>query len=234
MQGYSAQQVRDAEKPLLARGVPLMARAARALATTIWQLLSDDNAESGPVLVLAGPGNNGGDALFAAAELASKGVDVAIAPVAKTIHGAGLNAALSAGARLIASTVDDAEAVAEAVTNEAAEVRVVVDGILGTGSAGNPALRGNARATVRALIAQRQAQHQPFQVVAVDVPSGLDPDSGEAPDQVVLPATVTVTFGVCKAGLLRTDGPRLAGRVEVIDIGLTPQLEGVKPVYTTI
>ncbi|HWT32265.1 MAG TPA: NAD(P)H-hydrate epimerase, partial [Microbacterium sp.] len=56
-------------------------------------------------------------------------------------------------------------------------------------------------------------------VVAVDLPSGLDPDDG-ASDGVVLPATITVTFGAAKAGLSRGDGPRLSGRIVLVELGL--------------
>jgi hypothetical protein len=55
--------------------------------------------------------------------------------------------------------------------------------------------------------------------VAVDLPSGLDPDDGTT-DGVVLPAAITVTFGGVKAGLRRGSGPELAGRVVLVDLGL--------------
>ena len=60
-------------------------------------------------------------------------------------------------------------------------------------------------------------------VVAVDVPSGLQPDDGSS-DGVVLPASVTVTFGAVKAGLVTGSGPELAGRIVLVDIGLGPGL----------
>jgi hypothetical protein len=67
-------------------------------------------------------------------------------------------------------------------------------------------------------------------VVAVDLPSGTDPDDGSVPDPAVLPADVTVTFGALKAGLLLEPARSLAGRVILIDIGLQPELAGVEPV----
>ncbi|MBD7958078.1 hypothetical protein H9651_10545 [Microbacterium sp. Sa4CUA7] len=57
-------------------------------------------------------------------------------------------------------------------------------------------------------------------VVAVDLPSGLQPDLGTVADDIVLPASVTVTFGALKAGLVRGAGPRLTGRVLLVDLGL--------------
>lgn len=249
MDGYTAAQIRAAEAPLLAAGEPLMARAAHALAQEIWRLATagaadvaghasasglaaPDASEHDVILVVVGSGNNGGDALFAAAELAGKGAEVAILPVADTIHERGLAAAKAAGARDLVAVGADEAVVLSSLRREAAKVRVVVDGILGTGSAGRSALRGIARAAVSALVAIRAEQPEPFTVVAVDIPSGLDADTGVAPDAAILPATVTVTFGACKAGLLRGDGPRLAGRVAVIDIGLIPELASVKPEFS--
>lgn len=77
---YTAAQVRTAEAPLLAAGVPLMRRAAAALAEVI--------AEHEPttMLVLVGAGDNGGDALFAAATAAADGVDVDLLRTAERVH----------------------------------------------------------------------------------------------------------------------------------------------------
>lgn len=87
---------------------------------------------------------------------------------------------------------------------------LVVDGILGIGA--RRGLRGPAREIVTALL-----EASP-RVIAVDLPSGLDPDTGEA-DAVVLPAATTVTFGAMKAGLARGQGPRLSGRIVLVDLG---------------
>jgi NAD(P)H-hydrate repair Nnr-like enzyme with NAD(P)H-hydrate epimerase domain len=65
-------------------------------------------------------------------------------------------------------------------------------------------------------------------VVAVDLPSGVDADTGEVPDPAVLRAAVTVTFGALKPGLLREPGAGYAGRVVLVDIGL--DLSGFTPV----
>ena len=77
---------------------------------------------------------------------------------------------------------------------------------------------------------QAVAPHAPTRpvVVAVDLPSGIDPDTGAVPDGPVLRADLTVTFGAIKAGLLLTPGSELAGRVRLVDIGL--DLTGVEPV----
>src|ERR1700712_4062225 len=91
---YSADQIRAAEAPHLARGEPLMARAAAGLAAELRAL--------GParILVLVGAGNNGADALWAAAELARDGIDVAIIATSDHPVADALNSALNAGAQL--------------------------------------------------------------------------------------------------------------------------------------
>jgi len=64
-------------------------------------------------------------------------------------------------------------------------------------------------------------------VVAVDLPSGIGVDDGTVPDPTVLPANLTVTFGGCKAGLLREPAANLSGRIVVADIGLGDELERI-------
>lgn len=192
---FTAAQVRAAEAPLLAAGVPLMRRAAAALAEVI--------AEQKPerMLVLAGAGDNGGDALFAAADIAARGVPVDILRTSDRVHTQALQAAANVGARSI-----------RLAGLEPSDYDVIVDGILGIGARG--ALRGPARDAVTALLSSSAV------VIAVDLPSGLDADTGVA-DDAVLAAATTVTFGAVKAGLARGEGPRLSGRAVLVDIGLT-------------
>lgn len=223
--GYSAAQVRAAEAPHLAAGEPLMRRAAAALASRIRHLLGDPDARRGPVVLLVGAGDNGGDALFAGAELAAEGVDVVGVPTAERMHAAGRAAAVAAGVRFV--ELGDPAAAAAAVESAA----VVVDGILGTGTSSAPALRGPARELVAMAIPVVARRRTP--VVAVDLPSGIHPDDGTVPDPTVLPATLTVTFGAVKAGLLRAPGAGYAGRVELVDLGLGDELAGMTPLIVT-
>lgn len=227
---YTVEQVRIAESPLLAAGQPLMARAAAALAEVVRGAYHDGRdavaSETDPpalptthakhLLVLAGSGDNGGDALYAAALVADE-VDVDVLTVGVRVHEAGLAAALGAGARRV-----ELPAVREAAT----DYDLILDGILGIGAV-DPALRGNARGAVEALLPAVRAGRS--QVIAVDLPSGLQPDTGAAGD-AVLPASVTVTFGAVKAGLTRGRGPELAGELVLADIGLGSELEGFRPV----
>ncbi|WP_150951523.1 NAD(P)H-hydrate epimerase [Microbacterium testaceum] len=212
---YSADAVRAAEKPLLAEGRPLMRWAAAALAEVVAQLLT---TRPGPVLVLAGAGDNGGDALYAAAELCAVADRVDIVLVRDRVHRAALDAAVTAGARVRS---------ASEACGDMADYALVLDGILGIGRLADRRLRGGARALVECI---RGLDRRPS-IVAVDVPSGLDPDDGTA-DAAVLAADVTVTFGALKAGLVRGRGPELAGRVHLVDLGLEPYLQLAHPAVT--
>jgi hydroxyethylthiazole kinase-like uncharacterized protein yjeF len=213
---YTAAAVRNAESPLLAAGEPLMREAAAALAEVVRDELT---AHPGQVLVLAGAGDNGGDALFAAAEVAELApVDIVL--TSDRVHREALAAALAAGATLRHATEVCARPDAYAL---------VLDGILGIGASADSRLRGVARAVVESLLPALQSSRTT--VIAVDLPSGLHPDGGTA-DSAVLPARITVTFGAIKAGLVRDRGPDLAGEIRVVDLGLGPTLALVHPAVT--
>ncbi|MGO1538615.1 MAG: NAD(P)H-hydrate epimerase [Leucobacter sp.] len=194
-----------------------MERAAAALAQVVSDMIASErvvpaDASSRPasrVLVLAGSGNNGGDALFAAATLAER-VDIDVLAVSDRVHAEGLHVALAAGAK----RVDLAEASSQ-------QYAFLVDGLVGIGSATNSALRGEARQAVETLLPH--VQNHVTRVVAVDLPSGLHPDTGAA-DEAVLPADVTVTFGGVKHGLTVRRGPELCGEVILVRIGIDDEL----------
>jgi hydroxyethylthiazole kinase-like uncharacterized protein yjeF len=206
--------VRVAEEALMATlpAGALMQRAAAGLARRCAALLTDRHTRvyGRRVLLMVGAGNNGGDALFAGARLARRGAEVLALPLnPDRTHAEGLAAFLGAGGKTTTvppSTVD-----------------LVVDGILGIGGRGG--LREEAvRVTERATGATAGDGGRPT-VVAVDLPSGVDADTGEVPGDAVR-ADVTVTFGVLKPGLVVGAGAARAGLVEVVDIGLEPWLQG--------
>jgi NAD(P)H-hydrate epimerase len=205
---YSADQIRAAEAPHLAQGEPLMARAAAGLAAVIREF------EPTRMLVLVGAGNNGADALWAAAEIASSGVNVALLPTTDHPNPDALAAALAAGAHL--ERPDAAAAIAGSSD-------LIVDGILGIGANASPALRGLARQVVADLL------DTPIRVIAVDIPSGIDPDDGSVPDPTVLAADVTVTFGGYKAGLAIEPARSYAGEVRLVDVGIADELAAMTP-----
>jgi hydroxyethylthiazole kinase-like uncharacterized protein yjeF len=157
-------------------------------------------------VVLAGSGDNGGDALYAGARLAARGAVVTAVAAAPRLHEAGAAALREAGGRLIEAADQQAEA-EQAIT--AADL--VIDGLLGLGG------RGGLREPAASLAAA--AQREDTLVVAVDLPSGIDADTGEVAGAAVR-ADVTVTFGALKPGLLIDPGASHAGVVEFVDIGL--------------
>jgi hydroxyethylthiazole kinase-like uncharacterized protein yjeF len=232
--GYTAQAVRDAERPHLEAGEPLMERASHALAEEIAARLGALPPPPGGrpwrVVLLVGSGSNGGDALFAGAELVGgagvaggTGVVVEAIRVGTRVHEGGRAAAEAAGVGV--QSLGATEAARVAVQGD-----VVVDGILGTGtSAAAPALRGPAREVVAGILHLIAAGEGRPLIVAVDLPSGVDPDTGAVADEVVLPAAVTVTFGGIKAGLLQGPGARLAGEVVLARIGIEAELAATEP-----
>ncbi|MCV7383519.1 bifunctional ADP-dependent NAD(P)H-hydrate dehydratase/NAD(P)H-hydrate epimerase [Mycolicibacter longobardus] len=195
---YSVEVIRAAEAPLLASlpdGV-LMRRAAFGLATAIaGELTSRTGGVAGRSLcAVVGSGDNGGDALWAATLLRRRGAAAsAILLDPERAHAKGLAAFIRAGGRIV-DTVS-------------AATDLVIDGVVGI--SGQGPLRPNAAE----VFADVDARNIP--VVAVDIPSGLDPHTGAAEGPAVH-AALTVTFG----GLKPVHALGNCGRVELVDIGL--------------
>ncbi|MCU1515339.1 MAG: bifunctional ADP-dependent (S)-NAD(P)H-hydrate dehydratase/NAD(P)H-hydrate epimerase [Pseudarthrobacter sp.] len=220
---YTGTQVRAAEQPLLAAGLGavLMQRASHGLATAVVRELQSRGQRlyGARVAVIAGKGNNGGDGLFAASFLAARGMRTTAVLTADSAHPEALAAFERAGGRVHRLTA----ATLSPLTADVAGADVIIDAVLGTGAKG--ALRGLSAELVGALVDPRlpwPGGRQPL-VVACDVPSGVDADTGEAHGPV-LSAGLTVTFGAAKAGLLADPGADHAGRVEVIPIGIEGHL----------
>ncbi len=212
---YTVAQIRAAEEKAAAalpEGV-LMARAAQGLAARCARLLGGTYGRR--VVVLAGSGNNGGDALYAAAELARRGSRVEALLLGERHHARGLAALRAAGGRtrLVGGAARTGALPGQdrAVADLLADADLVLDGILGIGG------RGGLRDAAAALAAAVHAGGG--LVVAVDLPSGVEADTGEVPGAAIA-ADLTVTFGAEKPGLLSGPGAALAGVVEVVDIGL--------------
>lgn len=214
---YAAQRIYDAEAPALAAGVPLMARAARALADHVLSLL--DPGEG--VLVVAGRGNNGGDGLYAAAHLARAGIPVAVALTADaaTAEGAAEEAA-AAGAKLFPAG-DQA-----LLRAQARRARVWVDALSGIGM--RPPARGELAQILSRLEAMRAELPAAVSTVAVDLPSGLDASSG-AITGPILRADHTVTFGGYKAAHVLPPAAHACGQIHLVDIGIGPELSRQEP-----
>ena len=202
------------ERSLVEHGLPslvLMEHAARGVA----QLADLLGGPGGRILVLSGPGNNGGDGYGAARHLASWGRLVRVLAVsARRPPGgdAGLKAALCD--RVVA--VEDALSMPGLLADALAWCDVIVDALFGVGldrDLGPPypevIARINAAAGLR---------------LAVDVPSGLDADSG-LPRPVAVRADATAVMGIPKIGLVHpSPGAAFAGRIVEVDIGLPAPL----------
>jgi ADP-dependent NAD(P)H-hydrate dehydratase / NAD(P)H-hydrate epimerase len=216
---YQVAAVRAAEHALM-EIVPegtLMARAAAGLASICAALLRREPGYvyGARVVVLAGSGDNGGDALYAGARLARRGAAVTAIAAGSRVHPGGTAALREAGGRIF----DDSEATAGLIAPLITGADLIVDGLLGIGG------HGGLRDPFAALAARaEQARQAGATVVAVDLPSGIDADTG-AVDGPAVRADVTVTFGALKPGLLIDPGAGHAGAVELVDIGLGPYLK---------
>lgn len=210
LRAHTVEDVRRAEAAVMAR-LPegaLMQRAAAGLAAALLDLLGGGY---GPrVLLLVGPGDNGGDALCAGARLAARGARVEALLLADRVHGAGLAALRAAGGTATRALAD---------LDPAPDV--VVDGIVGIG--GRPGLRPDAAAALQAYAG--------VPVVAVDVPSGVDVDTGRLEGPHVH-ADLTVTFGTHKVAHLVDPAASASGALHLVDLGLDlgePAVEALQP-----
>ncbi len=189
-------------------GLVLMENAARGVADAVLELRPFD----GPVALVCGPGNNGGDGLAAARILSNADVVVRIIVVAgsdpyppesdASVH---LRVARKVGLSL-------------AVGLEPRHLEgcdIVVDALFGTGL--DRALSGPFLEAVEAINAASAS------VVAVDIPSGLDADTGTILGDAVK-ASITATMVAPKAGFFAGEGPAHTGRIRIVDIGVPPAL----------
>ena len=227
MKVVTTAQMRDLDRRTIAEfGVPgetLMDRAGMGVADAIQRLADLRGTPAGDVYVFAGHGNNGGDAFAAARYLWERGIRVELwlAGSASDLDGD----ALAHFGRLIKSCdilLHELPAEAEwgrGIAERIGDTSILVDGLLGTGA------RGPARGTPAAAIRALNAIAIRVPVVAIDVPSGLDADSGHAPGDAVQ-ADLTVTMGLPKTGLIEPRAVNLVGSLEVVDIGIPPELTG--------
>lgn len=177
----------------------------------------------GPVLVLCGPGNNGGDGFVAARRLAAHGIKVAAVLVSASSRPGSPDAARNwdrLGAVALVERIHAPVARDVATLGQGIErATLVIDALLGTG------VRGTLREPVRAAVDLcNRARAAGVPVLAVDTPTACDLTSGELSDPVVR-ADVTVTFHRPKTGLLTRRGRAVAGRVLVAPIGIPAEAD---------
>ncbi|MES2739681.1 MAG: NAD(P)H-hydrate dehydratase [Pseudomonadota bacterium] len=218
---FSVAQIRAIEQDAAAPLPPgtLMRRAGAAAADAAAAILAQGGVRDGAqarVLLLVGPGNNGGDALEAAAHLARSGHRVVLWMAASAAGApAGSPERQAALALATAGTASFSPSVAAI---EAQSWDLVVDGLFGIGLSRPPA--GDLRAAIMLV------NRLDCPVLALDVPSGLDADSGAVvgPDGVAVRASHTITFIGDKTGLHTCDGQDHAGTVQVADLEIERRL----------
>ena len=211
---------RAAAEDLGIPGLILMENAAAALEAAYRQRA--DPGLTASAIVLAGPGNNGGDGFALARRLANRGVQVVIALAfdpARAKGDAATNLAIvqRMGLQLITLSAGNIDRALAPLLS--AKRTIVIDALLGTGADREP--RGLIADAIEWSNAARSAGAF---VMAVDIPSGLDCDSGRPLGAGVVHADLTVTLAGMKRGLRTPESRRWSGEVLVGDIGAPPSL----------
>lgn len=208
-----AEQMREVDRwAIERRGVPslaLMERAGEAVARAVEGLCPD-----GPVAVVCGKGNNGGDGLVVARLLRERGrrVDVLLACDPASLSGDAAESLRRLPGDAPLALIDPRSgALGEDASRAISSATAIVDALLGTGFHGR--VQGAVAVAVEAILAARAP------VIAVDVPSGVDASTGEV-DELAVSAEETVTFHAAKPGLWIHPGKQRSGEVIVADIGI--------------
>lgn len=236
---FDTQTVRGMERPLLDQGVELMNQAAAATARVVYQLLEDSGVEpeQSHVVLLAGAGDNGGDGLFAAAELAGEGVSVTAIAVGGSLHDEALASFMQSGGRILVldpeSEIpgcaagfdgDEANERFQTAVDLAHDSTLILDAMTGIGLHGSlhgiagrlaAGLGLDADSPDRAAIGDDGRPTTPI-VVAVDVPSGIGVDDGTLPGPYIA-ADVTVMFGAMKPCAMLPPAAYACGAVTLVD-----------------
>lgn len=212
MKVLSGSEMAQADRRAQELGVPqvvLMERAGVGMACIALERFAPRSA-----LILAGGGNNGGDGFVVARELHRAGVEVSVLPIGEEYSGApkvSLDTLRNLDVRLVGLTK---------LEEELGRVDLVVDALLGTG------VRGAPRARVAGVIEKINSLEVP--VLAVDIPSGVNADTGEV-EGVAVRAAVTAAAHAVKLGCVISPGREYAGENIAVDIGIPAEAD-VKPV----
>ncbi|MBI5244001.1 MAG: NAD(P)H-hydrate epimerase [Elusimicrobia bacterium] len=188
---------------------------ARETAAYVEGRLSKKVAET-LITVCCGRGNNGGDGLVAARFLKEMGGEVMVfiaPPKREGSYSQEVQTNLTAAASAGVSVHQASEELVELDVRLRSSA-LLIDALLGTGASGKPA--GLARKIIQRMMKAAKP------IVAIDIPSGLNPDTGYH-SGVVVPAVLTCTLGLPKRGLLAQAAQRYVGELKVIDIGFPPE-----------
>ena len=211
---FTADEMRRLDRRAIEElGIPgpvLMENAGRGAAAVTAAFVERQRRRRGEIVIVCGKGGNGGDGFVAARELQRRRLRPRVfllAPAAEVRGDAALKLRALERAGIRPVVVGDESALAAPL----ADAALIVDAILGTGSRGAPT------GLIATVIERMNASGRP--IVALDAPSGLDAERG-VPLGPCVRATVTATFAGLKRGLVLEPGASLAGRVEVVDIGI--------------
>lgn len=198
----------------------LMENAGKAAALEIEKYVVEElkkDINSIDISVLCGRGNNGGDGLVCARYLKSRNADVRVFIASPSEKGYSklvldnLNKAKENGIPITLVSFENLDEVDSMIK----ESHLIVDALLGIGSVGKPT------GIIKRMI--QLAMRSKKDIISLDIPSGLNPDSGHHTG-VFISAKMTITFGFPKAGLMAAHAQKNIGVLKIVDIGYPPQL----------
>lgn len=227
MKVVTAEQMRRIEEDCGRIGLPadvLMENAGRAVAEEVVRIVEDIVRQQ--VLILIGPGNNGGDGLVVARYLSDWGAAVNVYLLGRRLpDDSNLKLVKQRNLACVEASEDEK---LDVFNQWLSSATVVVDALFGTGKS-RPLSDGYVK--VLDAVAKARERQPGLRIVALDLPSGLDADSGAA-DPACLNADNTITLGFPKPGLFNAPGAERAGKITVADIGIPSHL--AEPIATEL
>jgi len=216
MKIVSCEQMRETDKRAISRGTPgieLMERAGTGLVSVLGEEIPEVTKKK--FLVFAGSGNNGGDGLVVARKLKELGAQVRIALLAEEEEmkeDTRTNLARARSAEI--ETIPFKDLSSERIEEEVSRSDIIVDAIFGTGFSG--VIEGMAKEVIEVINKSKKF------VVACDIPSGVNGDTGEV-GGICVASDLTVAFAYPKRGLFLYPGYRFVGGIRVVDIGVAEE-----------
>lgn len=195
-------------------GLILMENAGRGVSDIISRAY-----QPGPVAIFVGKGNNGGDGLVVSRYLTNRGFDVLVLLLeepARLKSDPLINYRIAEKMKIPVRKISG-PVLPDEIAGICSDADLIVDAIFGVGL--NTGLAGVFRTAVEAI------NHSGRPVLSIDIPSGLDADSG-AVHGAAVKASTTATLGLPKAGLMAGQGPEYSGKIEIVDIGIPRSLLG--------
>jgi len=225
MKVLTVEQMHQVEEVCAKIGLPtneLMENAGKAVAEEVRRILGNVNEQH--ILIMVGPGNNGGDGLVAGRHLHDWGAKVSLyLPGQRPPDDPNLKLVQERG---ITCTVAEKDENMERLAELLQSANAVVDAVFGTGT--SRPLSGIYQEALQ-VISEAQNKQSNLRVIALDLPSGLDADTG-AVDPACLHVDNTITLGFPKPGLFNSPGAERAGKITVVDIGIPSYLVETLPI----